>query len=87
MTEIKKKTWPESFQAVLEGRKKFDLRLADFDLREGDTLILEEYNPETKQYTGRSIKKHIKWLYKWNPAKAYSAEQIEQFGFWEIEMD
>ncbi len=87
MAEIKKKTWPKFFQEVLEGKKKFDLRLADFDLKEGDTLILEEYNPETERYTGRSIKKKVKWLAKLNPTEYHSLEKIEKFGFWEIEME
>jgi hypothetical protein len=85
--EIHKKTWPKSFQEMLQGKKKFDLRLADFDLKKDDTLILDEYNPETKQYTGRSIKKQVKWLTKWNPTEAHSIEDIKRFGFWEIELD
>lgn len=46
--EIKKKVWPEYFQLILNGTKKFEQRLADFDIKEGDILILEEYDPETK---------------------------------------
>lgn len=46
--EIHKKTWPKSFQEIVDGKKKFDLRLADFELHEGDILILEEYEPKTK---------------------------------------
>lgn len=55
--EIKKKTWPKYFQEILEGKKKFEVRLADFDVKEGNTLILEEYDPKTKKYTGRTIKR------------------------------
>jgi hypothetical protein len=87
MAEIHKKTWPKSFQEILNGKKKFELRLADFDLKEGDILILEEYDPETKKYTGRSIKKKVTWLVKWNPTEAYTIENIKKFGFWEIGME
>lgn len=87
MAEIKKKVWPKLFQEMLEGKKKFDLRLADFGIKEGDMLILEEYNPETKKYTGRSIKKKVKWLTKFNPTECYSLEDIKKFGFWEIELE
>ena len=52
MTEIHKKTWPKYFQEILEGKKKFEVRLADFEVKEGDTLILEEYDPDIKKYTG-----------------------------------
>lgn len=39
------KTWPEYFAAVASGRKTFEVRKADRDFREGDTLILREYLP------------------------------------------
>lgn len=56
---IKKKTWPEYFEKVLSGEKTFDYRLADFDCHPGDTLVLEEWNPETKEYTGRKVEKKV----------------------------
>ena len=58
--EIKKKTWPEYFQLVKNGKKKVDIRLADFEIKPGDTLVLEEFDPETNTYTGRTIKKKAK---------------------------
>lgn len=85
--EIHKKTWPEYFEKVLEGKKKFDLRLADFDINEGDILILEEYIPETKKYTGRSIKKTAGKIIKVNPTKMYDIEDIKKFGFYVIEIN
>ena len=83
---IKKKTWPELFKKILEGKKTADVRLADFDLKEGDILILEEYNPETKEYTGRTIEKIVKNLNKINLTDFYTQEQIKQHGFWIIEL-
>jgi len=85
--EIKKKVWPEYFEKILKGEKKFDLRLADFNLKKGDVLIFEEYNPKTKKYTGRIIKKKVKNLVKFDAAKAYSLDEIKKFGFWEIELE
>jgi len=64
MAIIKKKTWPKLFKLVKSGKKKFDLRLADFRVREGDTLILEEYDPKKKQYTGRKIQKKVRLVLK-----------------------
>ena len=64
MSIIKKKTWPELFEAVLSGKKNFDLRLNDFDVNEGDTLILEEYDPKTQEYTGRKIEKKVTFVSK-----------------------
>jgi len=52
MAIIKKKCWPEWFERFCSGERTFELRLADFDLKSGDKLVFEEYNPKTKQYTG-----------------------------------
>ena len=57
MATIKKKAWPEWFEVVLSGKKKYDLRLDDFEIQPGDTLVLEEWDPKTKAYTGRSVAK------------------------------
>ena len=64
MAIIKKKAWPEWFEAVLSGKKRYDLRLNDFEVQEGDALVLEEWDPKTKQYTGRSIEKKVSYVGK-----------------------
>jgi len=85
--EIKKKTWPELFQRMFDGKKNTDLRLADFEIKEGDTLVLEEYNPETKEYTGRVLKKKVKSLNKVNLTDFHTPEQIAKYGHWIIELE
>ena len=45
----------EYYDANGDGSKKFDVRIADFDIHEGDSLILEEWDPDTKSYTGRKL--------------------------------
>lgn len=85
--EIKKKAWPELFQKILEGKKNADLRLADFEIKEGDTIIFEEYDPKTKKYTGRTIKKIVKNLNKIMPAEFYNIDEIKNKGFYLIEME
>ena len=82
--EIRKKTWPEYFNEVLSGKKKFDVRLADFDTKEGDILILEEYDPKTKKYTGRFIKKKVTFVTRFNPLDAWDSEKIKKQGLFEI---
>lgn len=59
MAVIKKKIWPGYFDDVASGKKKFELRLNDCEIKEGDTLVLEEWDPKTKQYTGRSVEKKV----------------------------
>lgn len=86
MVEIKKKCWPDYFQQIMNGKKNVEVRLADFELKDGDVLILEEYDPETSTYTGRKIKKTAKSVIKFNPTRMHRLEEIKKFGFYIIEM-
>lgn len=61
---IKKKVWPEYFTALADGRKNYELRLNDFEVNEGDTLLLEEWDPTTQTYTGRSLEKQVTYVGK-----------------------
>lgn len=66
MAIIKKKIGPKYFNLVKSGKKRFELRLADFDIKESDSLVLEEWNPETRQYTGRRIEKKVNFVLRFN---------------------
>lgn len=87
MAEIKKKSWPELFQKMLDGKKKADLRLADFDIKEGDIFVFEEYNPKIREYTGRVLKKKVKNLNKLKITEFNSVEDINKYGHWLIELE
>lgn len=63
--KIEKKVWPEYFKRILDGSKTFELRLNDFDISEGDIIILKEWDPETKNYTGRILEKTVGYVGKW----------------------
>jgi ASC-1-like (ASCH) protein len=80
---IDKKILPEYFQQVADGKKTFELRLNDFDVSEGDTLILKEWDPNTKDYTGRTIEKTVGYVGKWkieDLTKFYPLEDIDNKG-------
>lgn len=47
------KIWPQFFEDVLSGAKKYEVRINDRDYKRGDRLLLHEWNPETKEFTGR----------------------------------
>lgn len=59
---IEKKVWPEYFQAINDGKKNYELRLNDFEINEGDTLLLKEWDSKIKEYTGRSIEKQVTYV-------------------------
>jgi len=54
------------FELVRAEKKTFDLRVADFTVKEGDTLVLEEWDPRTGEYTGRTITKTVGYVLKLN---------------------
>lgn len=68
------------FQAILDGQKTFDARLNDFNCQVGDTLVLQEWDPRTKKYTGREIKKEISYVLNTNEVAFWSPEDIKRLG-------
>ena len=49
------KTWPKPFQAVWDGDKTAEIRLNDRAFEVGQSLLLREYDPETKTFSGRYV--------------------------------
>jgi len=79
--EIKKKIWPEYFEAINSGKKKYELRLNDFEINEGDVLALEEWDPKTQKYTGRSCAKKVTYVGKFKIDNLFwPKKQIEEKG-------
>ena len=76
-----KKTWPDYFQMLLDGRKKFDIRLADFEVKEGDTIVFEEWDPDTKKYTGRKIKMTVTLVVKTKELPYWNEVEVKEKGF------
>ena len=87
MNYIKKKTWPELFEKVKAGKKRFDVRMADFDIKEGDTLVLEEWDPKTKSYTGRIITKKVGYVLKFRLNDFGQEEEIKKHGLCVIQLE
>jgi len=55
MKTHKLKTWPEPFQAVVDGKKTYEWRKDDRGFEVGDRLLLREWDPEKEHYTGREM--------------------------------
>ncbi|OHA04080.1 MAG: hypothetical protein A3J58_02480 [Candidatus Sungbacteria bacterium RIFCSPHIGHO2_02_FULL_52_23] len=87
MAVIHKKVWPEYFKEILAGKKKFELRLADFDVSEGDTLILEEWDPDKKAYTGRKSEVIATYIIKTKGQTFWPQEDTDKYGFQVIQFE
>jgi hypothetical protein len=61
------KTWPEPFQAVLDGCKRYEVRVDDRGFAVGDMLVLREWDPDNdymplvdrSRYTGRTLRARV----------------------------
>ncbi len=78
---IEKKTWPDFFQKILDDEKTFELRLADWECKPGDILVLREWDPEKKDYTGRQVEKKVTYVLKTKNVKLFPKEDVEKYGF------
>ena len=87
MRVVHKKIWREYFEEVASGRKKFELRLADFDIAQGDTLVLEEWDKDKGEYTGRKIETVVAYVLKTKDAKFWPQEEIAKYGFQIIQIE
>ena len=87
MKIIKKKIWPEYFDLVASGKKNYELRLNDFEIQEGDILLLQEWNPETKEYTGREVEKKVTYVGKFKLDYFGQEEEIKEKGMQVISLE
>ncbi len=85
MKEIHLKILPEYFEALATGKKKYELRLGDKDIQEGDVLVLEEYSGlgEGRIPTGRVVRKTVSYIRTFTIADLetrWPKEEIEKHG-------
>ncbi|MBI5732144.1 MAG: DUF3850 domain-containing protein [Candidatus Magasanikbacteria bacterium] len=85
MATIHKKIWPEFFKLVKSGKKKFELRVADFKVKKGDALVLQEWNPKTKKYTGKEVRKKVSFVFKFRLNDFGQKRLIEKKGLYVIQ--
>jgi ASC-1-like (ASCH) protein len=87
MTTIHKKICSEHFEKIISGKKKLELRLADFEVNEGDTLILEEWDKNKKEYTGRKIEVVATYILKTKGQTFWPQEEVDKYGFQIIQFE
>ncbi len=90
MAVVEKKLWKEYFDRVALGKKKYELRLNDFDIAEGDTLLLREWDKEAKTYTGRKLEKRVTEVSRFKLEDIYafnSKEEVDRLGIQVISIE
>jgi hypothetical protein len=90
MKTITKKILPEWFDKIEAGIKKYELRLADFDIQDGDILRLEEWvgEGEDRKPTGRFIEKKISNVRKVDLQSWIDIQpEITEKGFYVLQFD
>ena len=81
MAIIEKKVWSEYFDLLVSGKKKYDFRLNDFEVKEGDTILFKEWDRHKKEYTGRLITKKVTYVGRWELNDMFfPQEEIEKHG-------
>ena len=88
---IVKKVLPDYFQDIVDGKKKYELRLNDFAIEPGDILVLEEWTSTdhaTRKATGRVLEKKVTYLRKFKLQDLwFSEEDIKEKGIQIISFD
>jgi hypothetical protein len=56
------KIWPRFFREVALDRKHVEVRRYDRDFLENDVLLLREWDPESKKYSGRIALRRVTGL-------------------------
>lgn len=64
------KCWPEFFQAVLDGRKTFEIRRDDRGFGAGDVLLLRECSVEG-HYSGRRLTRTVSYVTSFQQREGY----------------
>jgi len=81
MKKIEKKCWPKYFKKIQSGDKTFDIRLADWKCNINNILVLKEWDPKTKKFTGRKLEKKITYIVKTKDLKFFNKGEIDKYGF------
>jgi Domain of unknown function (DUF3850) len=77
---VEKKVTPDFFAKLISGNYKFDIRLADFLVNPGDVMVLREWDPEKKEYTGQVIDKEVVGVIRTKELDFWSKEDVDNFG-------
>ena len=74
------KCWPEYFQSIKDGVKRFEYRLNDRSFKVHDVLELAEWTPELQAYTGRRLYCRVDYILESDNLRGASC----QLQLWEV---
>src|SRR5262245_19533902 len=80
MKEHDLKCWPPFWEDVDSGRKTFELRKDDRAYEVGDVIVLREWHPGVKLYTGRVCRRTVSYKLgggSWGLADGYCIPGLE----------
>ncbi len=79
--KITKKVDKNMFEMILSGKKKFEVRLGDMKVDEGDILVLRECEDNNGKETGREIEKRIGLVMNTKEMLWWTEEEKNKYGF------
>ena len=81
MAVIEKKVDSEYYDRMASGEKTYELRLADWSCQSGDILVFTEVDAETRQPSGRQMRKLVGHVGKSKEFSFWTPERVEQHGY------
>lgn len=78
---IEKKILPEYFNRIAAGEKTYELRITDWECKQGDTLILIEIDAGTKKPTGRTMRRKVGYVGKTKGLDFWADKEIAEHGY------
>lgn len=86
MRIIEKKIRPKFFRLVKARKKNVETRLADFKISTGDVLVLREWDPKKKNFTGRVLRRKVRAVNRTYAHAFHSPAEIKKYGLITIEL-
>jgi hypothetical protein len=87
MRTIHKKIWTRDFDLVAQGKKKFEVRLDNFAIDEGDTSVLEEWDERAAKYTGRKFETMVTLVRRTKDMPFWTEEEKQKHWFQIIQIE
>jgi hypothetical protein len=75
------------YQQIKKGQRNADVRLADFKVKSGDSLILREWDNKTRKYTSRKLVRKVKAVQKIPILDFYRSAKLKKHGLYLIEFE